>query len=240
MAFIRLRRKGKDGEEGGPPEMDMMSFAAIMTILLAFFIMLSSFIKHQDHDLLMRARDSFRKALSSFGLSAILEGTAGRNLIDLGIERFRENFPVKEIDNIHLEDDEGKNLIEEDIDFNHIYDVPQTYIPTLIRFNARDYRLTPENKRLLDDFILLVKDMPSKIIIEGRVGPGEISGNDDFLDWYLSSYRANSVAEYLHVNGGIDARRLSVIGYGKHRLLIGQTQETGENAFVSLIILQDS
>lgn len=238
MAF--MRRKGKGGDQEGPPEMDMLSFASIMTIMLAFFIMLSSFIKNQDRELLMRARESFRKALSSFGLSAILEGTAGRNLINLDIERFRENFPEKEIDNINLEDDEGKNLIEEDIDFDHIYDTPQTYIPTLIRFNARDYRLTPENKRLLDDFILLVKDRPSKIIIEGRVGPEEMSGRDDFLDWYLSSYRAQSVAEYLHVNGGIDVRRLSIIGYGKHRPLIKKGRGTGENAFVSLIILKES
>ncbi len=212
---------------------DMLAFSSIMTIMLAFFIMLTSFISDQEAELLKRASASFRKAVSSFGLNSFIERIGGKDVIDMDVDRSRQNFPAKPIENIHRNKDDN-NVLEENVEFENNQQQTQSYIPTLIKFDKGDYNLNAEAKRILDDFILLVADRPSNIMVEGRAGSDEVAGSEDYLDWYLSSFRAHTVAEYLNSVGGIDARRLSAVGYGMHRPLVNQSG----NAFVGLIVLQ--
>lgn len=232
MAKQRTERKKVAG-------VDMLAFSSIMTIMLAFFIMLTSFIEEQNAELLMRASASFRRAVSSFGLNPLIEKLVGKDIIQLDVEQYRENFPSKPVDNIYLEDENDNNLLEEVIEFEDVQQQSEAYILTLIRFDSGDYRLNANAKSKLDDFINLVADRPSKIIVEGKVGRDELDDDKGDMDWYLSSFRANTVAEYLNDKGRIDRGRISIIGYGKHRPLVEQTSSAGQNSFVGLIILND-
>lgn len=222
-----------------PPEMDMLSFSAIMTILLAFFIMLSTQMKTKKADTVIQETASFRKAFNSYGLGSMLEGTTGGDFIRLFFEQIKVAFPEKTVENIHLEDDKEKNLLEEEVEFENVKGPTQTYIPTLIKFKPGDFlKLHPDGLHALDDFIILVADRPSKIIVEGRVSPNEIPKDDGYSDWYFSSLRAHTVAEYL-TKGGIDVGRIAVVGYGKYRPLVEQSDDKDSDSFVSLVILND-
>jgi len=223
-----------------PPGVDMLAFSSIMTIMLAFFIMLTSFIDDQQAELLQRATTSFKRAVSSFGLNSFIEKIGGQDIMQLDTEKFRQNFQEKNIKNINLKKDPDNNILEEDVEFDKKQKPTQTYMPTMVKFNPGDYSLNKDAKEQLDDFISLVADRPSKIIVEGRAGVEETSKRGEYMDWYLSSYRANSVAEYLMTKGRIDSRRISAIGYGKYRPVVEQKTKSGQNSFVSLIILQDN
>lgn len=225
--------------QGKPPGVDMLAFSSIMTIMLAFFIMLTSFIEDENAEMMQRASMSFKRAVSSFGLNSIIERIGGSDLLQLDIEKFRQNFPTKEIKNIHLNQDRENNIIEEDIDFESTEEPGESYIPTLVKFKFGNYKVSSEGKRLLDDFIDLVVDRPSKIIVEGRAEVSEAGRDGGYMDWYLSCYRAHSVAEYLSSKGRIDPKRISVVGYGKYRPLGDQVSGKGDGSFVSLIILSD-
>ena len=70
-----VRKKKKKPVEDGA-FVDMVAFAALMTILLAFFIMLSSNVGPiRDKDA-KEAIDSFKEALDNYGVSKIAFGSS--------------------------------------------------------------------------------------------------------------------------------------------------------------------
>lgn len=216
---------------------DMLAFSAIMTILLAFFIMLTSFIKEKKPEQLMRARESFNKAVATFGLATFIEKLGGDDIMQLDMQTFNQDFTERPVENIHRDRDEDNNLLEEDIEFDSARPQAESHVPVMVRFDDGDYRLNDDAKRRLDEFIALIADRPSRIIVEGRAGGDEVDDGDGYLDWYLSGFRANAVAEYLSDAGNIDARRLSVVGYGKHRPLVKDGEQSAQGAFVSLAVV---
>ena len=235
MAKQRTERKKVVG-------VDMLAFSAIMTIMLAFFIMLTSLIKDQSADELKRASASFRKAVSGFGLSSFFERMGGGGIVELaiGVESSSRTFSAKPVDNIHLKEDEiDNNLLEENLDIENVRPQSETHVPTLVGFDRGEHILSADARMKLDEFINLVADIPAKIIVEGRVGSEEIDNDKGSTGWFLSSSRAYSVAEYLHDKGGIHKGRISIIGYGKYRPVVEQTNKSGQGSFVGLTIIND-
>lgn len=230
------RKKIKAGK---PPGVDMLAFSSIMTIMLAFFIMLTSFISDQNEVLLLRATASFKRAVSSFGLNSIIEKIGGKDIMQLDSAKFRQDFALKDVDNIHIKQDKDNNILEEDIEFESMENPKESYIPTLVKFDFGNYKLNDASKNMLNEFIALVADRPSKIIVEGRAGAEESGAKKRYMDWYLASYRAHAVADYLSTKGKIDPRRISVIGYGRYRPIGEQEGDKGVNSLVSLIIIKD-
>ena len=71
-----FRRKKKAGESGIDPNAWMMSYADMVTILLAMFIVLSTLSKDQTGLSLYYGTGSYRKAVKSFGLPSNTDNTA--------------------------------------------------------------------------------------------------------------------------------------------------------------------
>ncbi|MGR3219767.1 MAG: OmpA family protein [Candidatus Anammoxibacter sp.] len=222
---------------------DMLAFSAIMTIMLAFFIMLTSLVKDKPPDELKRATASFRKAVSGFGLTTFIERMGSGDILSLNISGRgspKKTYSAKPVENIHLEkDDSDNNLLEENIEFENTQAQTETHVPTLIGFDQGGYSLSDDAKTKLDEFISLVADIPAKIIVEGRAGSDEVGDDKSYMDWRLSGFRAYSVAEYLNDKGGIHPGRISIVGYGKHRPLVGQVNSSGQGYFVGLTIINN-
>ena len=68
------RRKKRKKPVEDKAFVDMVAFASLMTILLAFFIMLSSYAGPPKEDDAEEVLDSFKEALENFGVSKIAFG----------------------------------------------------------------------------------------------------------------------------------------------------------------------
>ena len=73
--FTVVRKKKKRPVEDGA-FVDMVAFASLMTILLAFFIMLSSNVGPIKDKDAKEAIDSFKEALDNYGVSKIAFGSS--------------------------------------------------------------------------------------------------------------------------------------------------------------------
>jgi len=74
---MSAKRRGQPAEAKGsrPAPKYIVSYAAMMTILLAFFIMLNNLATVREYGLVGRGLGLFRKSFNSFGLPGILPGS---------------------------------------------------------------------------------------------------------------------------------------------------------------------
>lgn len=115
-----------------------------------------------------------------------------------------------------------------------------------IYFPAGRHVMYDESRPELEELIEALKELPRiKIRVEGHVCCIDTNMVKDALDeqtheYRLSGNRARFVAQYL-VRGGIDARRISHIGFGKRFAIIyyeSTPEEAAANRRVEIRILE--
>ncbi len=221
------------------PVMDMLSFCGIMTILLAFFIVLSSMAQEKKTELMKASQRSFVDRLESHGLSRILPWKKGVVSIErIGIDN---TYPV--VDEKESTDDGALcTMIEKELKIDYRRTGSKVVIPTPIIFEPNEAGLSLTNEDFLNKFVKLVKNRPCKIIVEGHVDSSFIPSEKYPTSWKLSAARAASVAQYLHEKGRISFNRLSVVGYGNfHPIVDNDTPERKEkNNRVNIVISNET
>lgn len=96
------------------------------------------------------------------------------------------------------------------------------YAKTIL-FDTGKATIKAQSSAVLSDIIGILKEYPtSKFTVEGHTD----SVGSDILNQRLSDSRANSVKEYL-VENGIDAFRLSALGYGESRPIDSNSTKAG-------------
>ncbi len=233
QTISKLLKKKSDDEA---PEADMMSFAAIMTILLAFFIMLSSFAGKPKDDLAKEAVESFKAALKNFGLNRIAFGSsdsvANLTLVlqKLGVKSNEEKSKVV-----------GKtisNLVDEEIKVEYERKGQQLLFPTKISFINGGLELSPPSKTYLDNLIKTIKERDCKVTICSYTDKDFVPTDEYPTSWQFSAEQAAVVAHYLNEVGKINYKRLAVIGYGKYQPLLGESSSfnTEANNRINIIV----
>ncbi|MDB4956117.1 MAG: cell envelope biosis protein OmpA [Myxococcales bacterium] len=104
-----------------------------------------------------------------------------------------------------------------------------------IFFQTDSATIKEESVPVLEAVAVIMKTLAdARIRVEGHT---DDKGTDEYnLD--LSKRRARSVAQWLVVNGGINANRLETEGYGKSRPIVsGTAVDTGQNRRVEFVIL---
>lgn len=92
-----------------------------------------------------------------------------------------------------------------------------------IRFATNSAEIDASSNSLLSDLIKVANQCPeAKIEIGGHT---DSRGNDDY-NLRLSQERASSVMSYL-INSGVDATRLTAVGYGESRPIAGNESAEG-------------
>lgn len=96
-----------------------------------------------------------------------------------------------------------------------------------VPFEFNDHKLTAEGKSILDKNIEILSQNPDiKLTIEGHASAkGPIDYNQT-----LSEKRAQTVRDYLILNGKIPSERLTTVGYGKTRPLVKETNPNQINS----------
>ena len=218
---------------------DMLSFTGIMLILLAFFIVLSTMATEKKTERMKSAQSSFVESLDTYGLSRVLEWKRGV----VNVERIRAETVFPGIKGEEPRDDGALcTMIENELKVTYQQMGPKVVVPTPIVFEHNKAQLSISSEEFIDKFIKLVKNRPCKIIIEGHVDSSFRPSERYASSWELSAARAASVAQYLHEKGRISFKRMSTIGYGKFRPIVGDDvqERKKKNNRVSITISNET
>ncbi len=212
--FIRKRRKKRPEE--GEPTVDMLAFSSVMTIMLAFFIMLAGYAGAPEEKSAKEALTSVKEALDNYGINKISFGGSGAIINmpenDTGTYKKEDQWVKKEL----------ANTVDDEIDIEYIQTGHQVVFPAKIDFINEMLDMSAETKLYLNNVIKVIKDRDCQVIIEGYVDGTFVPSDRYSTSWQLSAEYASSVTRYFHDVGGIDYRRLTAVGYGIYKPLLSE------------------
>jgi len=215
--IVRKKKKKKKPLEEGA-FVDMVAFAALMTILLAFFIMLSSNVGPAKDEDAKEAIESFREALDNFGVSKIAFGSSDSIT---NLEMKQESYGGKYKKREELLRNVFVNTIDDNIDIEYTQTGNQLIFPTEIDFVNEELDMSSESKMYLNNLIKVIRNRDCQVIVEGYTSESFIPTDDYPTSWQLSAEYASAVIRYFNDVGTIDYTRLTAIGYGKYQPLLG-------------------
>ena len=204
------REKFTPPESKNEPPKYIVAYSAMMTILLAFFIMLNSLATVREYGLKGAGLGLFRMSFNSLGLPGFLTG--GRKPVGLNSPGGKHQ-PEAEI----TEGDAGKEqdgrLIEPDK--RDIKDMltavlkthNRVVLPLDIRYGDR---LNRESKKRLAEIARLIRQSDSEVLVCATIPQGS---RGERHPWYDASMWALLVAKYLCHQGKVPAHRVTAIGY---------------------------
>jgi len=229
--------EGGGGHDAGGMMRWLLTYADMITLLMAFFIMMYS-MSVLNQEKFKQAAESLR---NQFGPQNPKAAPGGKGLMpDAG-------------------SDDGETL-EEDV--QSVEDRLREYVKTnnlqdLIRTSHRDRALVislasdnllfargeadlrPPALAILDKVAGLLQGIPNAIAVEGHTCNLPIKTERFPSNWELSAARACSVVRYLVDAKRVDPRRLAATGYGDSRPITANDGEDGRvrNRRVNLVIL---
>ncbi len=212
----RLLKKGK--YKSIPPRIDMLSFASTMTIILAFFIMLTSFAGEPENDAVEDAVRSFREALKNYGLSNIVYG---RTNSVINLDTIEERKGVKS-DSERVIGRNFSNLIDKEIEIEYIRKGRQLYFPTNIGFIDGGTGLTPSSKAYLNNLIKLIKERDCQVTVSSYTDENFVPSDEYTTSWQFTAECSAAVTNYLLKMGNIGYKSMTAIGYGEYQPLLGE------------------
>lgn len=108
-----------------------------------------------------------------------------------------------------------------------------------VLFNSGEAAIKEDWKQKLTSISKVLNGIDNYIRVEGHTDNIAINTPEFHSNWQLSSGRASNVVEFLISDGGIDAGRLSAIGYGENRPVQSNDTEEGRaaNRRVDILIL---
>ena len=219
-------QKKKKFFDSKAPDMFMLSYASLATLLLAFFIVLNTFTEEKKKEFIEGFQRSMKRREITFGMGGILSGW-GNDEEKETIRKMKYIYPDKKNESIESSD-KGVDEIKREED----------HIPAAVEvsFDENDATISIEGRYSLDNLIDLIGERPCSLIIEGHSRKNFIPSKEYNNCWKLSLDRAKVVADYLHEKGNISLKRLITIGYGNNKPLTKDVRGDEHNDRVSIII----
>jgi len=226
-----------DGHDGGGSLRWLLTYADMITLLMAFFIMMYS-MSVISKEKFEQAASSFR---SEFGAPVRGEGAGGSSILPhLGAST-----------SASLEESlqSVKDELEEYIEENDLRDLLQTreeargLVITLVSdnllFPVGEAMLRAPALSILDRIAGLLRDVPNLTVIEGHTCSLPIKTSRYPSNWELSAARACAVVRYLVEQWEIDPVRFAATGYAASRPVAPNDREEGraKNRRVEIVLL---
>ena len=230
-----MRQKNNEDERENL-ERWLLTYADLITLLLAFFIMMYTFSK-QDAQKYSEV-SAHLKSIFSGGSGIARKGSVeGKLPMDLKMqegssatieERLKQNF--REIAN--------ENGLKNNITvFTDARGVVVRIIDKAF-YDEGKADLKQGAKNALDKIIPIIKDIKNHIRIEGHTDDTPISKGEFKSNWELSVRRATEVVRYIVEKGAISPERISATGYAEYRPIVNNdsTENKALNRRVEIII----
>jgi len=235
MAEKKPRKQEQEAEEHENAERWLLSYADMMTLLVAFFIMMYS-MSVLNIKKFSQVAISIRSGFGGETTGGKGKVISGRNWTIIGTD-----IPSAASSSGEGGKKTGKQSVEEMIRdqafLEHLKSqiaylkLDRTIQPILdiepnegnrysiilsdqIVFEPGNASVSDENVRLIQHVGGFLTNAPMKIVVEGF--SGHFQGNSEFRDsWQLSLERARKVADCLISKSDINPRRITIMGYGE-------------------------
>ncbi len=227
----RSRRKKVEDSEN--KERWLLTYADLITLLLAFFIVMYS----------MSQVDAKKFGEMAEALHGILKG--GENvLVYSDQEPSLEGHGVLKLGNLRMLQQRIGDRFEKRSRLNDIsMEITERGLVvhiverTLFREGSSD--LLPQALEVLDLIYEQIKDMPNHVRIEGHTDDKPINTPRFPSNWELSAARATEVVRYFVSEHGLSPDRISALGYGKFRPVRpnNSIENRAQNRRVDVVIL---
>ncbi len=227
-----MRRRRKINSDDENLERWLLTYADLITLLLAFFIVMYSMsqVDNKKFGKVTEALNSILRGGSSVLKHQLEQDKTGHGLLKLGNlrlvqlnieERFRQLGRQEELQTEVTERGLVIHILESTL------------------FDVSSAELQTRAMEVLDLVAEQVKDRPNHIRVEGHTDDRPIQTNVFPSNWELSSARATSVVRYLSDSHGITPDRISALGYGEFRPVQpnNSVENRAKNRRVDVVVL---
>lgn len=225
----RRRRKGDDHEH---LERWLLTYADLITLLLAFFVVMYS----------MSQVDAKKFGKMAQALNGVLKG--GESLVKHKNEALNKGHGLLDIGNLRMIQQKIEERFKE-IDRQNDIKTEITerglvvHIMESALFKDASANLEPRALEILDLIADKTRDIPNHIRVEGHTDDRPINTIRFPSNWELSSARATEVVRYLSQSHNIPPDRISALGYGEFRPVRpnNSIENRAQNRRVDVVIL---
>ncbi|AGB40637.1 flagellar motor protein [Halobacteroides halobius DSM 5150] len=190
----------------------MTTYADMVTLLLAFFVLLYSFssINAQKFKMMIEGLQ---------GKLGVLEG--GKTISESKMINAGLNSPriSNELSNLYRQVSKyiKENNLEKDINLKVDERGLTIRFTGQVLFELGEAKIKSGSKDTLSQIAAFIKSVPNDVVIEGHTDSLPISNSDFASNWELSTTRATNVIKYFIEQNSITPSRLAAAGYSKYK-----------------------
>ncbi len=254
------KKKHAGGHENA--ERWLLTYADMITLLVAFFIMLyamSVVSKAKFTQLALSVRSGFdgNTKMQAIALSAghgIAMSDALISPQKISEVDFRPQAAKRSAEDTAEQQnmDRIKSIVEKIAREHHVSNLVQVHetdrglviriLTDKLLFLSGDAHLQPQYTWLLDVLANAVKDVPNNIAVEGHTDSLPIHNAEYPSNWELSTSRATTVLRYLTEHDGLPPNRFSASGYADTRPLYlnDNDLDRSRNRRVDIVVLRNA
>jgi len=210
-----VKRK-KHAEENESSERWLLTYSDLITLLLAFFIMMYTFSKQDANK--YKEVSAHLKAIFTGGTGIVYQGS--NTDIDVISDKIVSEDEIKK--QIEHEIQEVANISGLEGNFSVFSDERGITIRIVDKafFDQGKADLKKNAEMMLEKIIPVINSIKNHVRIEGHTDDTPIKTNEFKSNWELSVKRATEVVSYLIEKGDIPPRRISAAGYAEYRPIV--------------------
>jgi chemotaxis protein MotB len=212
----------------------LLTYADLITLLLAFFIVMYS----------MSKLDAKKFGKMSEALNGVLRG--GQVVLPVAADLRQPGGGMLQLEDLKV----LRREIETEIERNELDDRIETLqderglvirVMERAAFDPGSSDLKPQMYSVLRLIARELETMPNHVRVEGHTDNTPISTFQFPSNWELSTARSTRVVRYLVEELTFDPRRISALGYGEYRPVASNNTDAGRtrNRRVDIIVLAD-
>jgi chemotaxis protein MotB len=256
------RKRHEEHEEHENHERWLITYADMITLLMAFFIMLFT-MSQLDLAKFKEFQQGFANKVSGNDINLAAEGgvgvlDGGPTAQELLMERAEQILNEKEREDL-ARDLERDKLLNVEKEFTRRVEkaglagkvgfrleqrgLVVTIVSDHVLFDNGSAELRAQGRNVLDGLIGVLHDMPNDIAVEGHTDNVPITGGGQYANnWVLSTARATSVLSYMLSEHGLEPSRLSAAGYADQRPVKPNTstENRAANRRVEIVVLANT
>ena len=246
--MLKRRRRRSDDSHSDNPDRWLVSYADFITLLFAFFIVMYavSSVNEGKYQVLSHSLVTAFKNTASEGLAFSTE------ISPIQLQQLKQNNdiellePINKIQKREKMRGMARTILDalEPLVRDGQARVTQSALGITVEINA-SVLFSPGQAKLADNSSValqavaqIIKDQEHEIQVEGHTDNFPIHTDNFPSNWELSTARASSVVR-LFIEQGVDASRLTAIGYGENRPIESNESTEGRkrNRRVAIMIL---